>query len=63
MVFICVCLKTEICLHRERAALPVSASQEVESVHGHRLYRTHSTSGHRDTHYNPHNEACEIFQI
>lgn len=49
MVFICVCLQTEVYIYRQRAALPVSASQEVESVHGHRLYGTHSTSEHRET--------------
>ncbi len=43
----CSSLASEMCLYRERDALPVSASQEVESVYGHRLYRTHSTSGHR----------------
>jgi len=48
MIFIYVCLWTEI--YRPRDALPVSASQEVESVHGYWLYWAYSTSEH--THYN-----------
>ncbi len=53
MLFTCV---WDMFIQRERDALPVSASQEVESVHGHRLYRTHSTSGHRHN-----NAARKIF--